>query len=487
MSVILEKLLGVPMESFIEHFLSVFFVGARPTPRLTPDAFEASSDWWVSSRGFFDARIREPPRIPSPMNLYSRDDPPVDIYRRMKEQDRVMQELKEKNAAHEEMYNKMKKFMEGNSPPSLEGPKQLLLMISICLPVDPRGQYGSSHIRDVGGVIPDAMNWERRVVFPSMYFQSPYKNFPDTTIAPKRRLDKSKNMERNVKVPPFDLGNAVVDDNLVDHEVAITGARDTDECIWYTNVDPNKVRREPYEEAMELFWRELVPVLYMSGYYNLDEPEKAGWLSDDQINCWMELVIRNRKHGARFIVAKSGTASQHPGSQQFIIETDQHIKGTLDGSTRPYPSWDDVDWVYMTINAGGNHWVTATINLPYSIIFILNSLHSDHRMSSLYHQLTEWTKKVNGILEYHGQFARTRQQPYNFQYFYNQGFHFKTPQQANLSYCGVVTCWLIYKLSDGQDPVVVGDTQRFFDNVRSKILYQFYSCRCQDTSNCEYD
>ncbi|GJS17078.1 hypothetical protein Tco_0411550 [Tanacetum coccineum] len=224
-----------------------------------------------------------------------------------------------------------------SAPPSLEGPKQLLLMISICLPVDPRGQYGSSHIRDVGGVIPDAMNWERRVVFPSMYFQSPYTNFPDTTIAPKRRLDKSKNMERNAKVPPFDLGNAVVDDNLVDHEVAITGARDTDECIWYTNVDPNKVRREPYEEAMELFWRELVPVLYMSGYYNLDELEKAAIKFAD--GC---LILETGNHGARFNRWQIRTASQHPGSQQFIIETDQHIKGTLDGSTRPYPSWDDV-------------------------------------------------------------------------------------------------------------------------------------------------
>ncbi|GKE34551.1 hypothetical protein Tco_1453873 [Tanacetum coccineum] len=57
-------------------------------------------------RAFFDGRIREPPRIPSPVNLHSRDDPPVDIYRRMEEQDRAMQELKEKKATHEEMYNK---------------------------------------------------------------------------------------------------------------------------------------------------------------------------------------------------------------------------------------------------------------------------------------------------------------------------------------------------------------------------------------------
>nr|GEY97352.1 phospholipase-like protein [Tanacetum cinerariifolium] len=76
-------------------------------PRLTPDAFEARAYWWVSSRPFFDGHIHEPPQIPSPVNLHSRDDPAVDIYRRIEEQDRVLKELKEKNVAHEEMYNKM--------------------------------------------------------------------------------------------------------------------------------------------------------------------------------------------------------------------------------------------------------------------------------------------------------------------------------------------------------------------------------------------
>ncbi|GJR57863.1 hypothetical protein Tco_1500025 [Tanacetum coccineum] len=44
------------------------FKGALPIRRLTPDAIAARSDWWVSSRGFFDGLIREPPRIPLPVN-----------------------------------------------------------------------------------------------------------------------------------------------------------------------------------------------------------------------------------------------------------------------------------------------------------------------------------------------------------------------------------------------------------------------------------
>ncbi|GJS02576.1 ribonuclease H-like domain-containing protein [Tanacetum coccineum] len=87
-------------------------IRSRPSPRLTPDAFEARADWWISSRAFFDGPIREPPRILSPVNLHSRDDPPVDIYRRMEEQDRALKELKENNVAHDDMYNKMNKFLQ---------------------------------------------------------------------------------------------------------------------------------------------------------------------------------------------------------------------------------------------------------------------------------------------------------------------------------------------------------------------------------------
>ncbi|GJV81024.1 hypothetical protein Tco_1516894 [Tanacetum coccineum] len=57
------------------------FKGARPNRRLTPDAFEAQAEWWVSSRAFFEGHYREPPRISSPVNQHSRDDVPEDIYR----------------------------------------------------------------------------------------------------------------------------------------------------------------------------------------------------------------------------------------------------------------------------------------------------------------------------------------------------------------------------------------------------------------------
>ncbi|GKD53773.1 phospholipase-like protein, partial [Tanacetum coccineum] len=227
-------------------------------------------------------------------------------------------------------------------------------------------QHASAHNRDVGLVNPNLMNRERMEARPSMYVQSPYTVLPPTTVLPKRQGDKSRNKGRNATVAPFNLGNAFVDDNEVDDEVLITSVRDTDDYIMYENVDPSKVRRE-----------QLVLNLYMGGYHVVDDPNTEGWLSGDQMNAWIELLIRDRPQGAKFTVAKSGTSSFHLRSKMFIIQTDPHIIGTLDGSTCLCPSWDEVDWVYMPINAGGDHWVTGAINLPNSRFYVFDSLHSE--------------------------------------------------------------------------------------------------------------
>nr|GEY35443.1 hypothetical protein [Tanacetum cinerariifolium] len=111
----------------------------------------------------------------------------------------------------------------------------------------------------------------------------------------------------------------------------------------------------------------------------------------------MELLIRSRPHDARWTVAKSGTASLHRGSNIFLLQTDRHLRGTLDGSTRPYPSWDVVNWVFMPIHAGGDHWVTGAINLPHSTIYVLDSLQSDYRKSFLCRHISQWTLVLNSF------------------------------------------------------------------------------------------
>ncbi|GJZ64910.1 hypothetical protein Tco_0621606, partial [Tanacetum coccineum] len=50
--------------------------GRLPTRRLTPDEFEAGSDWWVSSKAYFDGHISEAARIPRHVNRQNQDDVP---------------------------------------------------------------------------------------------------------------------------------------------------------------------------------------------------------------------------------------------------------------------------------------------------------------------------------------------------------------------------------------------------------------------------
>ncbi|GKE43558.1 phospholipase-like protein [Tanacetum coccineum] len=177
----------------------------------------------------------------------------------------------------------------------------------------------------------------------------------------------------------------------------------------------------------------------------------------------------------------------HPYDVGLLNPTDQHIIGTLDGSTCPYPAWNDVDWVYMPINAGGNHWVTGAVNLPNSLFYVFDSMHSEGTRLMLEQQIRDWTPVINGILQSRVCFNGTGRQPYNFLFIYNQGLGHTVPQQPNFKDCRVITCWLIAKLRSDQEPIVHGDSQAFWENIRYQMLQMFYKCRCENTRNYDYD
>ncbi|GJR22452.1 phospholipase-like protein [Tanacetum coccineum] len=202
----------------------------------------------------------------------------------------------------------------------------------------------------------------------------------------------------------------------------------------------------------------------------------------------MELMIRARPAGARYTVAKTGTSSMLDTSGKFLIETDFHLMGMLDGSSRPYPSWDEVDIVYMPINTGGNHWVTGILNLRASTIHIIDSLEWTGRIPSLIDHISKWTNVLNVLLGKAGHFERTGRRPYNFELLYNEGLDFASPQQGNCSDCRVVTCWVIENLCRGQAPLLYNvDPVTFFSAIRVDLALRLYYCRCEDTTECGYD
>nr|GFB38334.1 hypothetical protein [Tanacetum cinerariifolium] len=154
-----------------------------------------------------------------------------------------------------------------------------------------------SHSDDVRFLNPNILNRERREHRPNIYKRTPYMDLPPTTVLPKKHGDRNKNKVKNTNLSPLNLGNSFANDNVGDDDAMFLGGQFTGNYLVCDNVDPSKV-------------------IYM--------------------NSWIELLIRNRPQNALWTVSKPGTFSVHPESQRFMILTDQHIIGTLDGSTRPY-------------------------------------------------------------------------------------------------------------------------------------------------------
>nr|GFA09486.1 phospholipase-like protein [Tanacetum cinerariifolium] len=55
----------------------------------------------------------------------------------------------------------------------------------------------------------------------------------------------------------------------------------------------------------------------------------------------VQIIIRERTENANWTFAKSSTVCLHPENNHFMILTDPHNIGTLDGSVCPFPSWND--------------------------------------------------------------------------------------------------------------------------------------------------
>nr|GEW30501.1 hypothetical protein [Tanacetum cinerariifolium] len=179
------------------------------------------------------------------------------------------------------------------------------------------------------------LNRGKREQRPSFYKRTPYTKQPPTTILPKQRGNKNKNNVMKANLSPLNLGNAFDDENEGGDDVIFLDCEFTGNYLVYGNVDPRKGYLVPVT-----FWQQLVPHLCMP---EIDSCTLIGWLSGEHMNAWMELLIRYRSNNDPWTVAYTNEISVHLENQCFLIETDQHTIGTLDGSTRPYPACSAVN------------------------------------------------------------------------------------------------------------------------------------------------
>ncbi|GKD24049.1 phospholipase-like protein [Tanacetum coccineum] len=445
------------------------FEGNIPIARLTPDDIEARSDWWISSKAYFDGFIDQVERVPFDVSRQNMEEIPSGIYRQFVEQ---KIELERNKKAVDDIKEEMQKFREEmnarpvrqeNIVPIIAGPHYGLSDFSEfrSMPAGPSsfmnmgtppniqtpmwsqpgsydrqrqmpeqsashywqpsshpGSYASfgqgqvpSHMgrpdmqftidtqHDVDGIVDENIpNRGKRQQVPSKYLVSPFTVQAPTTTVPKQRVSKSKNKGKKANLLPVNLGGAFEGYNEEENNVTFLGSQFTGNILFYDNVDPTKVRRGDYETIMNFlnypypiyldcymrgyivpvsFWQELVPHLCRPNMQSLSYGNPNGWLGGEHMNSWMEFLIRSRPLNANWTVAYTSTISVHPENNQFIIMNDPHVIGTLDGSTRPYPSWNDVDWVFLPIHVAGNHWATGVIDLDHSHFYVFDSLASD--------------------------------------------------------------------------------------------------------------
>ncbi|GJU91469.1 phospholipase-like protein [Tanacetum coccineum] len=365
-----------------------WFMGNLPVERLTPDETEARSDWWISSRAYFDGRIGQAERVPRHVNRQNMYEVPSEL----------ICMLANKGPIIVSQHYRMSDFSEFQSmqggPSSFQTHPNSSSFFNIGTPTHwhtPRpSQPGSSNWQAQMSAQVGPLNWQSQMsaqsatpywqpAFPShpstynwqssipshmgnpnlqpsiesFYKRTPYTEQPPTTVLPKQHGNKNKNNVKKANLSPLNLGNVFDDENEGGDDVILLGGHFTGNYLVYENVNPEKVKRENYVNYTEFlndpeqiyldcymkgysvpvtFWQQLVPHLCMP---DIDSRTPMGWLSGEHMNAWMELLIRFRRSNDPWTVAYTNTISVHPENQRFLIETDQHTIGTLDGSTRP--------------------------------------------------------------------------------------------------------------------------------------------------------
>ncbi|GJW05943.1 phospholipase-like protein, partial [Tanacetum coccineum] len=345
---------------FYLRMLRPFLHGQLPVERLVPDEIKAGSRWWVLSRAYFDGRNIEDERIPRHINRNNYFEVPSEMYMEDMRGGPVPQANKEPIIADQHCgISELSGFQSyQGGPSSFHTLAKSSSFFNMATP----------------------SNWQTPI---ESNWQSP----------------------SNWQTPnPSYLGTPNSQPPMSSHPGTSN---------WQNLMASYSPNLPPLSRLMVMMRAYLTRIYVIEQGGRSDRSWPEGWLSSD-------ILIRERAKNDNWTLSKSGTICLHPENNSFMILTDPHIIGTLDGSMRPYPSWKNVNWVYMPINVGGVHWVTGAINLADSIFYVYDSMECESRMLMLEQQVRNWTPVINRILQMLG---------YNFRFSYNDCFGYAVPQQ----------------------------------------------------------
>ncbi|GKB11424.1 hypothetical protein Tco_0845347 [Tanacetum coccineum] len=348
---------------FTSEMVFGFFQGNITVARLTPNDIEARSDWWISSKAYFDGFIDQVERVPFDLSRHNMYEIPSGVYRHFVEQKIELE--RNKKDVHD-IKEEIQKFGQEMNVRSVRQENTVPIIVGQHYGLSNFSKFRSMH----GGLSsfmnmgtppnfltpmrsqPGSSNWQRQMPEQSTshYWQpsshpGSYNSFAQvpshmgrpnlqTTIDTQHDVDgivdqnipnrgKRQQIPGKYLVTPFTVqAPTTMGYNEEENNVTFFGSQFTSNILFYENVDHAKVRRENYEN--------------------------------------MELLIRRSPLNVNWTVAYTSTISVHLENNQFIIVND--VIGTLDGS-RSVSFVNDVNWVFLSIHVAGNHWATSVIDL----------------------------------------------------------------------------------------------------------------------------
>ncbi|GJZ62099.1 hypothetical protein Tco_0618236 [Tanacetum coccineum] len=305
---------------FLAEMVISFFDGNIPVARLTPDDYEARSDWWISSRAYFDGFIDQVERVPFDLSRQNMYEIPSDIYRQFAEQ---QIELKKNKRDVDEIREEMLKLREEMNARPVRQENTAPIIVGQHYGFSDFSQFQSNQ----GGMSsfkqpnfqtpmrsqPGSSDWQRQMPEQSAnhYWQpssqpGSYYSFGQVPSHMRR-----PNLQTNIETQ-HDVADTVDQgDNEAENNVTFLGSHFTGNILFYENVDPAKVRRLHYEDIMQFlnnpyqiyldcymkgyivpvsFWQELAPLLCRPDMQRLPYDTPNGWLAGEHMNSWVETL-----------------------------------------------------------------------------------------------------------------------------------------------------------------------------------------------------
>ncbi|GJU50286.1 hypothetical protein Tco_1219841 [Tanacetum coccineum] len=418
-------------KKFYRHMVHDFFHGRLPTERLTPDENEARSDWWVSSKAYFDGSISEAERIPHHFNRQNLYEVPSEFYRDFEQQKRALEQMMKKDAEREKTYEQMRKFMEDMKVgPVRQANKGPIIVDQHYGLSDFSGFQSLQRFRQGG---PSSFSTQENSSFfegaqATPYYghnmatpnwQTPLPSQLGTSNWQSQMPSQSATPNWEPRIPSCP-GTSYWQSQMPSHWATPNWQppillHPHDAGLFNLNI-LNRARREPrpsiYRQSpyMDLPPIMVLPKKRVDKTKNKGKKAKLSPLNlgnafaDDNVGDDDVMITGVHETGIYFtyenVDPNKVTREDYNDCMEFILNPyDVYLDCHMMGYLVPASFWrqlvlhlcmtssHSLDWpyqdgwlsgdVYMPINAGGNHRVTGAINLPNSIFYVFDSMESE--------------------------------------------------------------------------------------------------------------